>query len=331
MGYTKNESRWKTRAHSDSGELLAELFREAGASKDENGKPLSSNLNSDSAGERGGLSGHNNGVGHRKSDKSLPPYGATKKSPAVSVRATLVILAGILSVATFIYFGHLDAIQPEPPSGRIGKGSTPRAAPTKQPDKANGSVLGRTQETVLPPPHQMKVQLPDSSSPIPPAEKETESADAQKKDVRICYPYAVYLGSYKTIERARKAVAIYREKGLSPYWVEIDLGSRGVWFRVFAGCFRSRAEAEAFAKNHGLPEGQSRQTRYANLIGTYHSDEELDKMIRTLRELGFFPYAINSQANGFFLFTGAFYNKARADKQNKDLASKGIQSLVVER
>lgn len=148
MGYTKNETPWKTRAYSDSGELLAELFREASASKDENGKPLSPNLNSDSASKRGGPSERNTEVGRRNPDKSLrkgnrpnekalPPYNAMKKRPAVSVRAILVILASILLVATFIYFGHLHAIQPEAPSGKINGGSTPRAAPAKQPHKTN--------------------------------------------------------------------------------------------------------------------------------------------------------------------------------------------------
>ena len=51
------------------------------------------------------------------------------------------------------------------------------------------------------------------------------------------YPYSVYAGAYRTIEKAEAALSAYREKNLNPYWVKVDL-RKGTWFRVFLGFFR---------------------------------------------------------------------------------------------
>ena len=163
---------------------------------------------------------------------------------------------------------------------------------------------------------------------------EKEGSDKQKilpKATGFSYPYSLYLGSYKTLDRARKAVSIFKEKGISSYWAKVDLESKGVWFRVYAGYFQSRDEAEAFAKNNQIAEGKSRHTRYANLIGTYTSEEELSKMSLVLIELGYYPYVIKGTEGESLLFTGAFYQEARAEKERSDLASKGIQTQLVER
>ncbi len=145
------------------------------------------------------------------------------------------------------------------------------------------------------------------------------------------YPYSIYLGSFKGIDRARKAVSTFRQKGVSAYWTRIDLGPKGEWFRVFTGYFQSREEADAFAARHGIREGESRHTRYANLIGAYDSEKELNEMTHTLLELGHYPYVIEGTTGRRHLFTGAFYQYARAEKEHAELTSKGIQSQLVER
>jgi cell division septation protein DedD len=144
------------------------------------------------------------------------------------------------------------------------------------------------------------------------------------------YPYSVYLGSYKDLDRARKVVSGFQTKGTS-YWVKTDLGDKGIWYRVYVGCFRTRDEAEIFIKTHQIVGGESRHITYANLIGTYTSDEELDKMRYSLLNLEFSPYVIEASGGGFHLFTGAFYQKDRAEKERRDLEAKGIQSQLVER
>jgi hypothetical protein len=147
----------------------------------------------------------------------------------------------------------------------------------------------------------------------------------------ISYPYSIYLGSYKTPDRAQRAISIYERKGLSPYWVKVDLGEKGVWFRVFAGYFDRREEAELHVRRKGLSEAESKHTKYANLIGVYKSEEELRKIRQALVAFGYCPYVIEGTDGTVCLYTGAFYQKGRAEKEQKHLRSAGIQSQVVER
>jgi cell division septation protein DedD len=144
------------------------------------------------------------------------------------------------------------------------------------------------------------------------------------------YPYSVYIGSYKNIDRARKAVSDFQTNGPS-YWVKTDLGDKGIWYRVYVGCFQTREQTETFIKDHQIADGESRRTPYANLIGTYSSEEELDRLRLSLESLEFSPYVIEVSSDQFHLFTGAFYQKARAEKEQFALKANGIESQLVER
>jgi cell division protein FtsN len=119
--------------------------------------------------------------------------------------------------------------------------------------------------------------------------------------------------------------------GLSPYWVQVDLGKKGRWFRLFAGFFRTRGEADAFIRENKIPSAASRHTKYAVLIGTYTSEKELNAKRMELRALGCSSYEVKNRHGVFGLFTGAFYRKARAKREHAELASKGIRSQIVER
>ena len=144
-------------------------------------------------------------------------------------------------------------------------------------------------------------------------------------------PYSVYLGSYKTTERAERAISEYRNKGITAYWVEVDLGAKGVWYRVFTGHFRDPKEAEAFIARKKLADGEVKKTRYAALIGAFVTEDDLQKESQHLSRLGFSPYVINTKGGEALLHVGAFYTKAGAENQRNKLASKGIESRVVER
>jgi cell division protein FtsN len=145
------------------------------------------------------------------------------------------------------------------------------------------------------------------------------------------YPYSVYLGSYKSRERAEKAISDYRIKGLSPYWVKIDLGDKGTWYRVFSGYFQEREQANEFIKEKQITDSESRHTRYANLIGLFAFQKEVDDEKLRLSKLGYSPYVIPDRNGESLLYVGAFYQKARAERQHEELASKGVHSQVVER
>jgi cell division protein FtsN len=151
------------------------------------------------------------------------------------------------------------------------------------------------------------------------------------KTTALSYPYSIYLGSYRTIESVEKAISSYRQKGFSPYWVKVDLGDKGVWYRVFTGHFENEKSAKQFIIKQQLSGAVVKKPRYTNLLGSYESEEELDAKKLALSGLGYCPYVINGVHGESLLYTGAFYQRRRAEQQQAELASKGITCEVVER
>jgi hypothetical protein len=145
------------------------------------------------------------------------------------------------------------------------------------------------------------------------------------------FPYSVYLGSFKAADAVKKAIAEYQKEGLSPYWAKVDLGEKGVWFRVFAEHFQTKAEAEKFIMERNIKGGTAEITRFANLIGVYASDQRVDEQRRLLVSVGFYPYVIRDAEGRSFLYSGAFDRKEYAEQEHTLLASKGIHSEIVER
>jgi hypothetical protein len=172
-----------------------------------------------------------------------------------------------------------------------------------------------------------------SPKPVAHTQKKAASAKGSSLPAKppVSYPYSIHLGSYGSPERAKKAVSLYEKKGLSPYWVEVDLGEKGVWFRIFTGYFAKKEEAEAYIKEKQITDARSKRTAYANLIGVYNSKHELHRKRLTLSKLGYSPYVIAGVNGESLLYAGAFYQKTRAEKQHTQLASKGIRSRVVSR
>jgi hypothetical protein len=225
--------------------------------------------------------------------------------------------------------------------------STPVAKETQRtaPRQSYRRVVKQTPKPVPKQPYIPAAEQPQKSAvevSRPPAVKEPPKVVARtnKPEVRakastlptkppVSYPYSIYLGSYGSIERAEKAVSMYVKKGLSPYWVEVDLGEKGVWFRIFSGYFSNRAEAEAYIKKMQIADASPKHTAYANLIGVFQSQYELNRKKVTLSKLGYSPYVIAGFNGESLLYAGAFYQKARAEKQHIRLASNGIQNRVV--
>ena len=182
-------------------------------------------------------------------------------------------------------------------------------------------------------PEQKPPKVKEPSKPTAPlvAKKDLPKKMPVIKKKALSYPYSIYLGSYGNLESLQKALSDYREMGLSPYWVKLDLGDKGIWYRLYSEYFQTRREADAFIKAKQIIEGKSKKTTYANLIGAFTSEGALNKKRKALLDLKYGPYVIREDKSAFRLYVGAFYQKARAEKQNADLRSKGIQSQLVAR
>jgi capsular exopolysaccharide synthesis family protein len=180
-----------------------------------------------------------------------------------------------------------------------------------------------------------KKTQPEPVTPVPNRGTTSKRAAVTKassttKEVRS-HPYSIYLGSFRTLERAKRAISLYSKKGLSPYCSKVDFHEKGIWYRVFAGHFQDRGKAEKFKERHRLREGTVKKTAYANLIGTYKQSSELENRDLSLKRSGYFPYVIKDENGESRLYVGAFITREGAEQQHHDLKSRGIRSEIVKR
>jgi HD-GYP domain-containing protein (c-di-GMP phosphodiesterase class II) len=175
----------------------------------------------------------------------------------------------------------------------------------------------------------------ESISKGPLQDKESlEASNKYRKEgvsTKRLYPYSIGLDAWHTRQKTEKILAVYREKGLSPYWVKVDLGDKGVWYRIFTGYFDNVKQAEEVIKASNLKGAAIQKTKYATLIGTYRSEKTLNDLIKMISKKGFSPYVVKGANSKFYLYVGAFYNYRDAEKQYADLLAVGIQNRIVER
>jgi hypothetical protein len=175
------------------------------------------------------------------------------------------------------------------------------------------------------------VTRPMTVSVQPPPAKATAKEIPYPQLIQEHYHFSIYLGSYKTSKQVEKASSIFKESGLSPYWARVDLGAKGVWFRLFAGYFQSKEAAESYIRKKQIAGAEPGYTKYANFLGSYRSEKDLEAQKAKLLSLGFCTYTVKGADGRTLLYSGAFDREEFANNNQRDLASKGFQNEVVER
>jgi outer membrane protein TolC len=142
-------------------------------------------------------------------------------------------------------------------------------------------------------------------------------------------PYSLHLSSWRTLGKARKMIAHYRKKGLTPYAIKVNYEKSGIWWGCYSGYYKTKKEADSAIAKDKLVDVRVKKTPYANLIGRYKTESTMQDMSQKLYQLGFFTYAVKGKNDTYRLFTGAFYTKEGAEAQCADLKSHGIQCQVI--
>jgi Mrp family chromosome partitioning ATPase/uncharacterized protein involved in exopolysaccharide biosynthesis/cell division septation protein DedD len=142
------------------------------------------------------------------------------------------------------------------------------------------------------------------------------------------YPYSVYLGSFDSTDQARSALEKYSKAGITSFWVKVDLGEKGIWYRVYSGEFADKESAGAFINDKAIKDGEIKKAAYAVYIGGFSDPKTLEEKSNILKEKGYSPYIITDE-NGDNLLTGAFVTKAGAEELNTELIALGIANKVV--
>jgi len=164
-----------------------------------------------------------------------------------------------------------------------------------------------------------------------PAQDPMASRQQSAAPLGASYPYSIYLGSYRTHEKAQNEIAPYLRNGLSPYIVKVHLKQKGTWWRIYLGHFQTYGQGMQAKNRLGLEDSSIKNTAYANFIGTYSSERSMTEMFQHLKRFGYDPYFIKSVQGPHNLYAGAFVSKSAADKHNQQLLADGIKSRVVER
>ncbi len=208
-----------------------------------------------------------------------------------------------------------------------------------------------TEKVTVQTPEKEKAVIPDKSATAPEKEKPRvrppenlpdrvavaapERPGAEKSSIRVPeqgrYPYSILIASYRQLQTAQKSFVLYKGQGLEPFWVKVDLGDAGIWFRVFSGHYAESKQAETVITKLGLEGALAKPTRYAVWIGGFSDKQKLDIKIADLSARGFSTYVMPDSAGTHQLYVGAFYTRKGAQDQYARLKSAGVDSRVVER
>ena len=267
--------------------------------------------------------------------KQAPPKKTRSRRPIwILIGILLLAGAGIAGIFLFRAVKAPDLVPSQQIPSPVKLEMPPKPSPPRT-EQASLPAPAPEKEMAEAPPAPARVGQAESKE-TDKAAVETESMEPaprteEKRPAASSYPYSIFLGSFRREDTLQRALENYRDNGLSPYPVRVDLGAKGVWFRVFAGHFETRQEAQAFIREHPVSEGEARNTRFAVLIGTYASRQAAEAEMKALRSKGCHPYMVEAGSSRFRIYTGAFYRDEDAETELSWLAAKGVQGRIVER
>ncbi|MBN2417780.1 MAG: SPOR domain-containing protein [Deltaproteobacteria bacterium] len=275
------------------------------------------------------------------SAEALPdkPKEITVKEKKKNRPIRILILIEVIILLVSIILWRMGIIFPEkffPPETEVKKEGNPPAmsAPAEEgvlPDKEIDNLMG-VAPLYIPDGEKKEIHTASGEAIINADEKEASPLAVKPVYQEGTRPYSVYLGSFRTLERARIAVDEYAQKGIRTFPVKLELAEKGVWYRVYSGSYPDARSAEAFIKENGLQGAEIKKTAYACYIDSFTNNETLEDSIGDLKEKQFFPYVIIDNAdNVHFLFAGAFISRNGAQELSEELRANGIENKVVSR
>jgi hypothetical protein len=172
---------------------------------------------------------------------------------------------------------------------------------------------------------------------VPADESETGQPPAAQIELEVTilpraeYPFSILLDTFIKRETAQQAIFFYKRRGLATHWVRVDLGEKGVRYRVFTGVFTTETEAEQYLARNQLLDKPIKPTTYAARIGVYQDKSLLASAFVKARATGFVPYILGTQNGDYFLYIGAFYTYIGAIDQCRELTAAGLSCDPVKR
>ena len=175
-----------------------------------------------------------------------------------------------------------------------------------------------------------KIMAPTAAGPVKTGGGgESGSSEAMPPDAAR-YPFSIFLASFKTLEQAQTASQQFIQSGLRAYWAQVDLGQKGIWYRVFGGYFETSQAAREKMDEIGLPEAQIKQTQWTAWIGTYPRETARSVAQQIAEVIPCAPYGIDDGQQQH-LYVGAFITESGATQQCEAILGKGFDCQVTRR
>ena len=141
--------------------------------------------------------------------------------------------------------------------------------------------------------------------------------------------YALQLGSFRTVVRARRSVAQYRQKAIPAHWQVVEGGQ---WYRILAGKFESRNQAVRYRDAHQLKEARVIHAPWTVRVLPGRPDLTEAEIIRFISEIGYDSLMETGLAGDNEIYTGLFVSVEDAAVTAKRINSSGqILAQVVTR
>ncbi len=160
---------------------------------------------------------------------------------------------------------------------------------------------------------------------------QTDTSTKSTAEYFIHYPFSLRYSSYQKPSHALQDISDVRQKGLTAYLVPISLGDMGIWWRIYIGYYPTEAEAKKVRSEYKIANTIVDKTEYACLVGDYSTETDIQAAFEKLKQLGFYPYVIQTAKDHFLLYVGAYGKKIEAAALNQELETKGFHSLIAKR
>ncbi|NOR26856.1 MAG: hypothetical protein GQ542_21190, partial [Desulforhopalus sp.] len=145
------------------------------------------------------------------------------------------------------------------------------------------------------------------------------------------YPFSILLETFLEQEIAQQAIDLYQDRDISAHWVKVNLGEKGIRYRLFTGIFATIPEAQQYLDQNQLFDKLIKPTYYSARVGVYQDQAQLANAFVKARDTGFIPYILGTKKAVYHLYVGAFYTYTGATSQCRALTDAGLSCEPVRR
>lgn len=131
--------------------------------------------------------------------------------------------------------------------------------------------------------------------------------------------YILQLGSFNTLATTLRAVDFYTQKDVEAHWNEVQLGEKGLWYRVFVGRFASIESARQYQLRMGFADAQILYAPWAVAIDQPGPAERIAAVRDRLQTWGVDSYVAPGQDGLLNLCAGAYLSQDRAEAMARQI------------